>query len=154
MPNAYYKGNFVIKHSAGTTKLAGLAVLTNSAASAGWRDVTEVMEHKDALGVPRSLTKDYNCFELTYRIVPGIGELLASTAAAATAISAVKRGDAFISTLFTQSDLNCAAGDKAIVWEIGGQSAEGQLAGVDVTVRKWTDTAGAAIDFTAAWATL
>ncbi len=151
---AYKKGNFVIKHSAGTQQLAGKATLTNSAPSAGWKDVTNVMEHNDALGVPRTLTKDYNCFEITYRITPGVGELLASTAAAALAISGIVRGDSFIATNFVQTDLNCAAGDKAIVWEIGGNSAEGALGGVDVTVRKYTDTAGAAIDFTANWAAL
>jgi hypothetical protein len=148
------KGNFVIKNASGTAKLAGLATLTNDTPNARWKDITDIAEHKDSAGIPRTLTRDYKCYELTYRITPGVGSGLASKAATVAAVTGVQKGDQFISTNFDLPELNVADADKAIIFDIGGDQAEGQLGGIDVTVRKYTDLAGTVIDFTSAWASI
>jgi hypothetical protein len=151
------KGNFIIKGAAGTVKLGGLVVLTNSAPQARWRDVTDVMLHTDSAGVLATLTRDFIALECTYRIIPGKGDApatIASKAAAAAAVTGIRKGDQFISTGFDLPELNCADATKAIIMDIGGDQAEGAEGGVDVTVRKFTTTAGTVIDLTGAWANL
>lgn len=152
---AYKKGFFVIKNSEGVVTLAGIATsLTNDARSAGFSDITPVTEHPDAGNVPRSLTKDFNLFQLTLNLIPGVGSGLADQATVKAAIAGIRKGDTIVTSGFEDADFNWASGDKGIVWEVGKTLTQGDLMTVDVTARRLTDTAGAAIDFTAAWATL
>jgi hypothetical protein len=151
---AYKKGFFIIKNSEGSVTLQGLAALVNDAMNAGFSDTTEITEHRDAGNVTRTLTKDFNTFQMTVRLTPGVGSAFADQAAVKAAIATIRKGDTFVTSGFEDADLNWASGDKAIVWEIGKTLSVGESMSVDVTARKFTDTAAAAIDFTAAWATL
>ncbi len=148
------KGAFVIKNSEGTVALNGLATLTNDAVNAGWSDVTEVMQHRDAGNVLRTLTKDMNTFEVRLTLTPGVGSALSDQAAVKAAIAALRKGMQVITGAFEDADFIVASGDKAIITDIGKTLSQGNLMSVDVTVQKYTDTADAVIDFTAAWAAL
>lgn len=148
------KGNFVIKHSKGTAKLAGLATLTDDTMSQSQSDISPIAEHNDASGVLRTVVRDMIIDEMTCRITPGIGSGLADKAATAAAIAAVRKFDQFISSGFDFADLNWPDADKAIVYAITRTQAEGALGEATVTVRRYKTNAGVVIDFTGAWATI
>ena len=151
---AYKKGAFVIKNSEGTVALNGLATLTNDVMNAGWRDVTEIMQHKDAGNVLRTMTKDMNVFQCQLTLTPGIGSALANQAAVAAAIASLRKGMQIITGAFEDADFIIADASKAIITDIGKTLSQGNLMSVDVTVEYYTDTAGTVIDFTGAWASL
>jgi hypothetical protein len=148
------KGAFLIKNSEGTVAINGLTTLTNDVIQLGWRDITEIFMHNDAGNVPRALTKDYNAFELTGTIQPGIGSALADQAAVKAAVASLRRGMQVILGAFEDSDFVVPDADKAILWEVGKDLSQGGIFAVSITLRKFTTTAGVVIDFTGAWADL
>ena len=146
------KGNFVIMNSAGTVKMKGLATLTNDVTSAGYSDNTVITEHQDAIGVPRTLTKNFHDYSLSFSLTPGVGSALVSEAAVAAAIASIAKGDIFVSTGFTDDDYNMASGE-CYISEIGKTMTQGAIMTMNVTVRKVTDASGTGVDFaTGAWA--
>lgn len=152
---AQKKGAFVIRNSEGVVTLAGIATsLTNDAMSAGYSDATEIFEHKDAGGVLRTLTKDFNDYRITLRLTPGVGGAHADQAAVKATIAAIARGDSIVTSGFEDDQFNWDSSAKGIIWEVGKTLTMGDLMSVDITARKMTTTGGTAIDFTGAWASL
>jgi len=148
------KGNFVIKNSAGSVKLAGLAALVNGAGSASFSDNTNIAVHNDAAGVPRAITKDYNEFSLPFDLTPGIGGDLGSVAAVAAAVDGIRLGDQIIVSGFSHNDINLPDSAKAVITSYTVSQSEGALSKVSVTATRRTDLSGNAIDFTGAWAAI
>jgi hypothetical protein len=154
---AQKKGRFVIKNAEGVVTLAGIATsLTNDVMSVDFSDITEISEHRDAGNVPRTLTKDFNAFEMRLQLTPGIGFDHADQASVKTAIASLAKGQSIVTASFEDDQFNWASGDKAIIWEVSKALNQGGLMSVNVTARKLQTAAGspAAIDFTSAWADL
>lgn len=151
---AQKRGYFVIKNSAGTVTMQGLATLTNDVMSVNHNDATAVMEHRDADNIPRTFTRDFLDFRMTLRLTPGIGSNLANQAAVAAAIASLRKMDTIVTASFEDSDFNWASGDKGFIEEVGKVLQQGDLMSVDVTARKLATTAGVALDFSAAWTDL
>lgn len=152
------KGNFIVLNAAGKVQFAALAELTNDTPSMGWRDVTAITVHNDSSGVPRTWTKNFQCLELTVKVTPGVGSALADKAAVLAAVASIRKGMAWVSSSYDLPELNCAAGDKAVIEEVSGNQNEGQIASFDLTIRKYlefnVDGTTTAIDFTGAWASI
>lgn len=152
------KGNAIIFNAASSVTFAALAAIVNATPSLAWRDVTDVQIHNDSTGVPRTWTKNFGCKEITIQLTPGVGAALADKAAVIAAVTALEKGTAVVIASADLPEVNCAAGDKAVIWDVGGRSGENQLGSFDVTIRKWvefnTDGTTTALDFTGAWAAL
>lgn len=151
---AQKKGNFVIKNAEGSVALQGAAALVNDIDNIDWSDATEITEHRDAGNVPRTLTKDFNEERLTLRLTPGPGYAFADQAALKAAVASLAKCGQIITSGFEEAQCNWADAAKAIIWEVGKTLARGELMSVNITARKLSTTAGAAIDFTGNWADL
>ena len=149
-----YKGYAVIKNAEGTLQFNGLATLTNDTNSITWEDATEIFQHRDAGNVLRTLTKDMNVFRLQVGFTPGVGSNLANQTAVKNAVAGIRKGMQFISGSFEDTDFIVPDADKAIVVDIRKRLAGGELMGIDVTLEKYTDTAGVVLNFPGAWADL
>jgi hypothetical protein len=148
------KGNYVIKNAEGSVVLQGLAALVNDVNNIDWNDATEITEHRDAGNVPRTLTKDFNEERLTLRLIVGVGYAFSDQAALKAAIASLAKCGQIITSGFEDAQCNWADAAKAIIWEVGKTLAQGELMAVNITARKLSTTAAAAIDFTGAWADL
>jgi hypothetical protein len=148
------KGAFVIRNAVGTVTMAGVAAIINSNNSAGLTNSTTVNEHKDSAGIPRSLSKDYNVYELSFDLTPGIGGTFGNKGALQAAFIMIDKGTAIETSGFDVTSYNWAAGLKAIVWDCSLSLSQEALGTMRVTARRYTDLAGNPVDFTAAWQTL
>jgi hypothetical protein len=152
---AQKKGAFVIKNAEGVVTLAGIATsLTNDVRRITHSDATEINEHRDAGNVPRTFTKDFNCFEMSLELIPGIGGAHADEAAVKALFASVEKFDTIVTSGFEDPDFNWDAAAKAIIFSIDKTLAQGELMSINITARKYTTTGGVVIDFTAAWASI
>jgi hypothetical protein len=155
MANEYYKGFAVIKNSAGSVALTGRATIVNSSPSVGVEEQSPINEHKDANGVPRTLTRPYRFWEMTMDVTVGVGQsgLTPSTVKPLGELASL--GDAIVTSGFGLDSCNWDSGEKAIVWRCSVQLATDQLSVLRITARRYRDNAAAVIDFaTNSWATL
>lgn len=149
---AYKKGHACIWNAEGTIKLNGLATLTNDVSQATWRDVTDVFFQNDAGGVPRTVLKNFDVLECSFTFKPGVGSGLTDRAATIAAVTGLRKMMGVVVASFDMPELNCDASSKTVIAEISGTQGESATGSFDVTLRKYIDTAGNAIDFTGAWA--
>lgn len=151
---ASLKGQFFVKHSEGTTKLAGNATLTNDTPSISVRDDSPIEMHKDASGVFRSVTRDQIIDSMSLRLVPGRGSALANQAAVIAAVASVRKFDQLITALFKFDILNWPDSDKAVLTDIQTAQGEGADGELNVSAARYKTNAGVTIDFTGNWAAI